>query len=122
MSGEDRGETGPSVRPLGAWVVGVGLHPIALAAYELMHLGRSNALGVLARIGVAILAVLEILDLSLGPLPWSVTLVTQAIVTAAWVRVTYRRVDTQKMPGIHYPGLGLALAVYAPIAFLQWTH
>lgn len=122
MSESTREEAGPKARPLGAWVVGVGLNPIALAAYELMHLGRSSRLGVLLRIGIAILAVLELLELSIGPLPWTVTIVTQSIVTAGWVRVVYGGVDSRKLPGFYYPGLFLAVAVYIPIAFLRYTH
>ena len=121
MSESTRETACPKARPLGAWAVGVGLNPIALAAYELMHLGRSSSLGVLLRIGIALLAVLELLELSIGPLPWTVTIVTQSIVTAGWVRVVYG-VESQRLPGFYYPGLLLAVAVYIPIAFLRHTH
>ncbi len=103
-------------------MVGVGLHPIALAAYEFMHLGRSRSLGVLARVGIAALAVLELLEMSLKTLPWTIPVLAHALITAGWVRTTYKAPTANRLPGIHRQGLVLAVAVYIPIVLLQLSR
>ena len=122
MTGEPPLAREPTVRPLGAWVVGVGLHPLALAAYELMHMGRSRALGVLSRVSIAALAVLELLEIGLDHVPWTVPVLAYALITAGWVKATYTPSTTGSLPGIHRRGLALAIAAYIPILFLQFSH
>ena len=87
-----------------------------------MHMGRSRSLGVLARVGVAALAVLELLEMSLDRLPWIVPILAYALITAGWVKATYGPSATPPLPGIHRRGLMLAILAYIPILFVQFIH
>ena len=100
--------------------MGVGLHPICLAAYEWMHLGRCRSLGLLTRAGIAALVLLELLELSLKTLPWLVPILAHALITAGWVKLHYKPRETGNLPAIHRRGLAIAIAAYIPILILQW--
>ena len=110
----------PEARALGAWIVGVGLHPICLAVYEHFHFRGSRPVGTLLRLGCAVLVVAELGKLTLGPLPWWAVLTLHSAITAWWVRPVYRAADSPRARAFHVRGAAAALAAGIPLAALQW--
>jgi len=76
----------------------------------------------LSRVGIAALAVLELLEIGLEHVPWMVPVMAHALITAGWVRAIYTPSSALPLPGIHRRGLALAIAAYIPILFLQFSR
>ena len=110
----------PEARALGAWVVGVGLHPICLAVYEHFHFQGSRPVATLLRLGCAVLVVAQLGKLTLGALPWWVILTLHSAITAWWVRPVYQAAESSGRRALHARGAAAALAAGIPLAALQW--
>jgi len=97
----------PQARPIGAGVSGVGLHPLALAAYESLHTGLGRRHALLTAAGVSLEVARDLAQLAgLGVHPgwW---LLGGAAITAAWILRAYPRGSGGR--AIHPAGLGAAL-------------
>ena len=110
----------PVARALGAWIIGVGLHPICLAVYEPFHFRGSRSVATLLRLGCAVLVVAQLGKLTLGALPWWALLTLHSAVTAWWVWPVYRVEDSSVRRALHPQGAAAALAAGIPLAAMQW--
>jgi hypothetical protein len=100
----------PTARAAGAVLMGVGLHPLALVAYEALHLGRSPRLVTLLTLAIALLAgrqLAEVSQAALHPLWW---VAGHGALTAWWIQGVYRGAEG---PMVHGRGLLAGLAVGA---------
>jgi hypothetical protein len=110
----------PEARALGAWIIGVGLHPICLAVYEHFHFRGSRSVATLLRLGCAVLVVAQLGKLTLGSLPWWAILTIHSAITAWWVRLVYKVADSSGCRALHPRGAAAALVAGIPLAALQW--
>ena len=102
----------PQARSTGAFLVGVGIHPLALAAYESLHLGGVRRMGPLYGLGILLVITrggIQSYMLTLHPLWW---LAASAVVTSWWIVREYPRTSTSSHRRLfHIPGLLAAMAV-----------
>ena len=107
-------------RPLGAWLVGVGLHPLALVPYELVQ-DRASKTRTLFALGASVLIAERLLTQAVIAVPWLLTMTVHALITAWWVRRAYVQTSGNR-PAFHPLGLLAALATGLPILVLQHLH
>jgi len=107
-------------RAVGAWIVGVGLHPICLAVYERVHLGGQVSVATLLRLGCAALALVQLLELTFGTLHWALPIGLHAALTGWWIQKVYPA-SPQSGRTIHPRGAALALLSAVPISIIRWV-